>query len=63
MNALAEAVVAPPLLSLLHSTGNMTLETDALDEQIGCMSLQKKCHNTNLHVGYCLSTLNDAELK
>lgn len=60
MNALKEGLMLPPVQALPHSFGNMTLDTDTYEKQIGCVLLQNQGEETTRSIGYLTHTLDDA---
>lgn len=63
LNTLKDALSSPPVLALLNSTGNMTLETDACDVQVGRVLLHQQPDETTKPIRWWSRFLTDAESK
>jgi RNase H-like domain found in reverse transcriptase len=60
-NTLRDRLFSPPILTLPRAKGQMWLDTDASDGQLGCCLLQLQPDGKPLPLGYWSRTLNSAE--
>jgi hypothetical protein len=60
-NTLRDRLLSPPVLALPRAKGQMWLDTDASDGQLGCFLLQLQPDGKPLPLGYWSRTLNSAE--
>jgi hypothetical protein len=60
-NTLRERLLRPPVLALPRAEGTFTLDTDALQDQIGCCLLQARPDGATLPIGYWNRGLTSAE--
>lgn len=63
MNALKNALISTPDLTLPNTTGHMTLETEARDDLMGCVLLQQQPNGTTTPIEYWSQSLTDADCK
>ena len=60
-NTLRDRLLSPPVLALPRAKGQIWLDTDASDGQLGCCLLQLQPDGKPLPLGYWSRTLNSAE--
>jgi hypothetical protein len=60
-NNLRDKLLSPPVLALPRAEGQMWLDTNASDAQLGCCLLQQQPDGKPLPLGYWSRTLNAAE--
>lgn len=58
---LRDRLLSPPVLALPRAVGQMWLDTDASDGQLGCCLLQRQPDDQTLPLGYWSRTLSSAE--
>jgi RNase H-like domain found in reverse transcriptase len=61
LNTLRDRLLSPPVLALPRAKGQMGLDTDASDFQLGCCLLQLQPDGKPLPLGYWSRTLKSAE--
>lgn len=61
LDVLKNALIFSPILAPHNSSGNITLDTDACDVQIGCVLLQKQANDTTRRIVYWSRSVKDAE--
>jgi RNase H-like domain found in reverse transcriptase len=60
-NTLRDRLLSPPVLAQPRAKGQMWLDTDAFEGQLGCCFLQLQPDGKPLPLGYWSRTLNSAE--